>query len=82
MLQMHRLLKVNGVYMVIIGDNVTTAGDAKCQIPIPTARFLRLIAESIGFQTEEEIPITVSRENVAHFRHAITKNKVLIFRCE
>ena len=82
MVQMHRLLKKNGVCMIIIGDNVTTAGDAKCQIPISTARFLRLIAEDIGFQMEEEIPITVSRENVAHFRHAITKNKVLIFKCE
>ena len=79
MLQMHRLLKKNGVCMIIIGDNITTAGDTKCQIPIPTARFLRLIAEDVGFQTEEEIPITVSRENVAHFRHAITKNKILIF---
>ena len=80
MLQMHRLLKRNGVCTIIIGDNVTTAGDAKCQIPIPTARFLRQISESIGFQLEEKIPITVSRENVAHFRHAITKNKVLIFK--
>ena len=80
MLQIHRLLKKDGVCMIIIGDNVTTAGDAKCQIPILTARFLKLIAEDIGFRTEEEIPITVSRENIAHFRHAITKNKVLIFR--
>ena len=80
MLQMHRLLKKNGVCMIIIGDNTTTAGDVKCQIPIPTAQFLRLIAEDIGFQTQEEIPITVSRENVAHFRHAITRNKVLIFK--
>ncbi len=80
MLQMHRLLKENGICMIIIGDNVTTAGNAKCQIPIHTAQYLRLIAESIGFQTVEEIPITVSRENVAHFRHAITKNKILIFK--
>ncbi|MCY3743576.1 MAG: hypothetical protein OXH00_21390 [Candidatus Poribacteria bacterium] len=80
MLQMHRLLKKDGACMIIIGDNVTTAGDAKCQIPIPTARFLGLIAESIGFQTVEEIPITVSRESVAHFRNAITRNKILILR--
>lgn len=80
LLQMHRLLKENGICMIIIGDNITTAGNAKCQIPILTGRFLKLIAEDIGFETEEEIPITVSRENVAHFRHAITKNKVLIFR--
>ena len=79
-LQMRRLLKKNGVCMIIIGDNLTSAGNAKCQIPIPTGRFLRLIAEDIGFKTEEEIPITVSRENVAHFRHAITRNKVLIFK--
>lgn len=80
MLQMHRLLKKDGTCMIIIGDSATTAGNAKRQIPIPSARFLRLIAESIGFQTQEEIPITVSRENVAHFRHSITKNKVLTFR--
>ena len=49
MLQMHRLLKKNGVCMIIIGDSVTTAGDAKCQIPIRTAQFLGLIAEDIGF---------------------------------
>ena len=80
MLQMYRLLKKDGICIIIIGDNVTTAGNAKCQIPIHTAQYLRLIAESIGFQTVEEIPITVSRENVAHFRHAITKNKILIFK--
>lgn len=80
LLQMHRLLKEDGICMIIIGDNITTAGNAKCQIPIPTGCFLRRIAESIDFKTKEEIPITVSRENVAHFRHAITKNKVLIFK--
>ncbi len=80
MLQIHRLLKENGVCMIIIGDNFTTAGNAKCEIPISTGRYLRLTAEDIGFQTEEEIPITVSRENVAHFRNTITRNKVLIFK--
>ena len=38
-----------GVCMVIIGDNVTAAGDAKRQIPIRTARYLMLVGESVGF---------------------------------
>ena len=80
MLQMRRVLKKGGVCMVIIGDNVTAAGDAKRQIPIRTARYLMLVGESVGFQIEEEISITVSRENFAHFRNAITGNEVLIFR--
>ena len=80
MLQMRRVLKKGGVCMVIIGDNVTAAGDTKRQIPIRTAQYLTLVAESVGFEMEEEIPITVSRENFAHFRNAITGNKVLIFR--
>ena len=80
MLQMRRVLKKGGVCMVIIGDNVTAAGDTKRQIPIRTAQYLMLVGESVGFQMEEEIPITVSRENFAHFSNAITGNKVLIFR--
>ena len=80
MLQMRRVLKKGGVCMVIIGDNVTTAGDTKHQIPIRTARYLMLVGESVGFQMEEQIPITVSRENFAHFSNAITGNEVLIFR--
>ena len=80
MLQMRRVLKKGGVCMVIIGDNVTAAGDTKRQIPIRTAQYLTLVAESVGFEMEEEIPITVSRENFAHFRNAITGNKVLIFK--
>ncbi len=80
MLQMRRVLKKGGACMVIIGDNVTTAGDTKRQIPIRTAQYLMLVGESVGFQMEEEIPITVSRENFAHFSNAITGNKVLIFR--
>ena len=81
MLQMRRVLRKGGVCMVIIGDNVTTAGNINRQILIPTSRFLMLVGASVGFHIEEEIPITVSRENLAHFRHAITKNEVLIFRC-
>ena len=80
MLQMRRILKKGGVCMVIIGDNMTMAGDTKRQIPIHTARYLMLVGESVGFQMEEQIPITVSRESFAHFNNAITGNEVLIFR--
>ena len=80
MLQMRRVLKKGGVCMVIIGDNVPQPGTQSVQIPIRTAQYLKLVAESVGFEMEEEIPITVSRENFAHFRNAITGNKVLIFR--
>lgn len=63
--------------MIVMGDNITTIG-AK-QIPIRTTRFVAEIAQSVGLQQVETIPITVTTDNSIHAKNSIKENGVLRF---
>lgn len=73
-----KVLSPTGEAFVVIGDNQTTAGGQT--VNIRTTELLRDIGERCGFICVEEIPITVTTENLRHIRHAITENTVLRFR--
>lgn len=73
-----RVLSSNGEAFVVIGDNQTKAGGQT--VNIPTTKLLRDISEQCDFVCVEEIPITVTTENLRHIRHAITENTVLRVR--
>lgn len=72
------VLSRTGEAFVVIGDNQTTAGGQT--VNIRTTELLRDIGEQSGFICVEEIPITVTTENLQHIRHAITENTILRFR--
>ena len=73
-----KVLKPGGEFMIVIGDNTTTV-DNKVK-RIPTVDFVQLIAEDLGLELVERIPITVTTENLVHMRNAITENMVLRMR--
>jgi DNA modification methylase len=72
------LLKSSGQAMIVIGDNSTTVNGKATAIP--TTKLLLCLSEHVGFDCVEQIPITVTTENLQHIRHAITRNTVLWLR--
>lgn len=62
----------------VLGDNRTNIGGSTRSIP--TVREFTAIAERAGLELLEQIPITVTRENVAHAKHSITANTIVHLR--
>jgi hypothetical protein len=75
----HRTLKTGREAMIVIGDNVTSLNEGE-KVHIPTTRFVQELAQQVGFELEERISITVTRENLIHQNNAITENVVLRLR--
>lgn len=72
---LHPLLRKKGRAFFVVGDNRTTAGGH--QILINTTAALAETAQTLGWKLREEIPITVTTENLRHIKHAITQNTIL-----
>lgn len=62
----------------VLGNSHTKIGGKKWLVP--TTREFIAIATATGFDVIEEIPITVTREDLAHSRHSITKNTIVHLR--
>jgi hypothetical protein len=73
-----RSMKPGAHAFVVMGDNLTSAGST--QIRIPTTDFMSEIGLASGLELVEEIPITVTTENLAHMKNAIRENRILRFR--
>ena len=71
------VLKTGASAFVVVGDSKTTAGEEV--IPIPTTNLLVEIATQRGLHCVEQIPISVTTENMAHMRNAIVENAILHF---
>lgn len=72
---LHPLLRERGSAFFVVGDNRTKAGEQ--ELHISTTAILAETAQILGWKLREEIPITVTTENLKHIRHAITTNTVL-----
>lgn len=75
---LNRLLKPNGSVFLVIGNNVTSSGETK--INIETTRMLVETGEYLGWSLQEEIPITVTSENLKHISNTIKQNSILWFK--
>jgi DNA modification methylase len=71
-------LKPGADAMVVMGSNATSVGEDP--IPIPTSRLVADVALDLGLDLVEEIPITVTTENLVHIKNAIRGNVVLRLR--
>lgn len=71
-----RVLKPGARFALIVGNNYTEAGGKR--ILIETDRYLGLMGESLGMGLVETIPITVTTEDLAHAKNAITENTVIV----
>jgi DNA modification methylase len=72
------VISPSGDIFVVIGDNHTKAGGRI--VEIRTTQLLKDIAMNCGLLCVEELPISVTTENMKHIRHAITENTILRFR--
>ena len=71
-------MRGGGHLWVVLGDSTTTLGGQKR--PIPTVDEVAAISVAAGFEEVERIPITVTREDVAHAKHSITENAIVHLR--
>ncbi len=65
---------------LVLGDSRSVIGGVGWQIP--TVDEVYAIGKHRGLEMVETIPITVTREDVLHSRHAITENKILHLRTQ
>ena len=77
-IQLNRLCKVGAEAMVVVGDSKMTIDEK--DIRIPTTDLVEDIAKSCGFMPVERLDISVTTENLNHFKNAITENVVLRLR--
>lgn len=63
---------------VVLGDNTTNVDGQS--VVIPTTKLVADLSMSIGLELLEEIPITVTTEDLFHMKNAIKRNLVLVFR--
>jgi hypothetical protein len=63
------------VCWLVLGDSRSTVEGRRWTIP--TVDEIASIADHRGFRVLDRIPITVTREDVLHSRHAITRNEIL-----
>lgn len=74
---LNELVRPGGSLIFVVGDNWTKAGGRK--VAIPTTKFLLEEAKTRGWNLNNSIPITVTRENRVHRRNSITDNQILHF---
>lgn len=60
---------------LVLGDSQSTIGGVRWTIP--TVDEVACIAQHHGLRLRDRLPITVTREDVLHSRHTITRNEVL-----
>ena len=76
----HKVLKDNKYYFVVVGNNRTTAGNEN--IFIPTDDYIGLIAKKTGFKLVKKLKMTVQKSYMIHSKNAINKESILILKKE
>ncbi len=76
--QIHRVLKRDKFFFNVVGDNRTTAGNVK--INIPTIDFINLISVQNGFNMIEKIDMTVQQSYAIHSKNSINNEAISILK--
>lgn len=74
----HALLKPGASAWFVVGDSRTKLHGSYRRIP--TTDEIASTAKHLGYEVEERIPITVTRDGLMHSRNRITENAILRFR--
>jgi DNA modification methylase len=69
------VLKTDGSAFFVIGDNITVAGGK--EVAIKSTTVIAEIAEHLGWQIRQRIPITVTSDKRPHNRNSITDNDIV-----
>lgn len=79
MAKLHSLIRPGGRAFVVVGDSTTQLGNGE-ELGIKTTDHLAALSEQVGWRLIEVWPITVTIEDLAHVRNAITENKILVLQ--
>lgn len=77
MAKLHAVVRPGGRAFVVLGDSTTKLGNGE-EVSIRTTQHLAALSEQVGWRVIEASPITVTVEDLAHVRNAITENKILV----
>lgn len=81
MAKLQGVVRPFGRAYVVVGDSTTKLGSGE-KLTIRTADHLAALSEQVGWKAIDAWPITVTVEDLAHARNAITENKILVLeRC-
>ncbi len=78
-LEMHRVLKDGALVAIIIGNSRTLVGGTD-DVEIPTDKFLLDIAESVGFERDQWIPMTDQPRYMIHTKNGIRSETIFTAR--
>lgn len=76
--QVSQVLKKNKLAFFVVGNNKTTAGSKK--IDIPTDDFISLIAQENNFKLVEKICMAVQKPYMIHSKNSINTESILVLR--
>ena len=74
---MSKVIKKGGSIFLVIGENITRAGDDEKEIQINTSKIIQEIGVTLGLKVNDVIPITVTQENRRHTKNSITQNDII-----
>lgn len=77
MQRLHAVVRPGGKAFLVLGDSTTQLGNGE-ELTIRTTDHLAALSEQVGWHVADVWPITVTVEDFAHVRNAITKNKILV----
>ncbi|MFH0340825.1 MAG: TRM11 family SAM-dependent methyltransferase [Chromatiales bacterium] len=75
--KLHAVVRPRGKAFLVLGDSTTQLGNGE-ELTIRTTEHLAALSEQVGWCVADVWPITVTIEDFAHVRNAITKNKILV----
>jgi hypothetical protein len=77
MSHLHDVVREGGTAFVVVGDSKTELGTGE-RATIRTTQHLAALSEQVGWKVLDAWPITVTVEDFAHVKNAITENKILV----
>lgn len=79
MAKLHAVIRPGGNAFIVLGDSTTQLGSGE-EFVIKTTDHLAALSEQVGWRLVDAWPITVTVEDFAHIRNAITDNRILVLK--
>lgn len=77
--QVSSACRPGALVFLVLGDSKTTLGNGEV-FPIRTCDHVASVCGQTGLALEGRVPITVTTEDLAHAKNAITENQILVLR--
>lgn len=77
MSRLHDTVRQGGRAFIVVGDSKTELGTGE-RVTIRTTEHIASLSEQVGWKVLDAWPISVTVEDFAHVKNAITENKILV----